>query len=146
MCHNTVSIQWKFFHQRSLQPHARYCTSDKILTISVEETKDAVLCIRNFKRQLQNRIERFFKTKARGNEQARLAKLIQLLILADQVPLNPCETPGMINGHGSLIDKIIEHKLFELGESPGLIEINIQETHCLLCNDQWKTGNCFYTQ
>src|SRR5512134_2372451 len=49
----------------------------------------------------------------------------------------------MVNCHGSLIDEVIEHELFEMRKPARLKQVNIENADGLFCNDQGKTRNCF---
>ena len=57
MGHDAVSIQRQLFDQRTFEMDAADGTRDQIFTVFVEQTKNAILGVRHFKRQLQNGIK-----------------------------------------------------------------------------------------
>src|SRR5258706_3529358 len=116
MCHDAVSIKRKLFHQWFFKLNTIHCASNQKLATFVEQAKNTVLRIRYFQGQLQDRLKRFFQTQSGGDQHTCSAQAIEFFLFMSKVTPDPGQMTGVIDGHRSLIDKVIEHKLFEMSK------------------------------
>ena len=139
--HDAGSVDRQGFHQRASQLIAGDGTRDQILAAFVDQPENAILGIGHFQRHLQNGLQRLFQAQARGDQQAGAAQAGQLILFARQVALDARQPARVVDGHGRLVDEVVQHQQLELAERAVFVQVYIERPDGLIGHDQREAGH-----